>query len=270
MSQFIRKIWRFLKQKARDFRFFIYPKTVILLYHRIANVSDDPHKLSVTPENFRSHLAILAKNGYKFISMSECIQGTKFKTRTAVVTFDDGYADNLYNALPILESLKIPATIFVVSGKITERNMVQMPFYWDEETEAKDRGIPLTKEELIKLASHPLIEIGAHTITHPRLSELSIEMQKEEIENSKKDLEAVIGKSVIGFAYPFGGADKDFTRETMDIVRSAGFKYACSTTKAGFAQSSAASRGDTMFSIPRLNIRNQSPEMILEKCLQLS
>jgi peptidoglycan/xylan/chitin deacetylase (PgdA/CDA1 family) len=85
----------------------------------------------------------------------------------------------------------------------------------------------LQPAEIIQLARGGLIEIGAHTMTHPILSRLPIDEQRSEIRDSKIHLENILSKPVIGFAYPNGS----FTQETESIVKDLGFQYACSSKR---------------------------------------
>lgn len=106
------------------------PRSVILLYHRVAEISTDPQLLSVTPERFGEHLEILRRD-YHPISLQQLNKSLLNKTiphRGVVITFDDGYVDNLYNAKPLLEHYGIPATVFVTSGYIGQGR----EFWWDE------------------------------------------------------------------------------------------------------------------------------------------
>lgn len=102
----------------------LYPKTVILLYHRVAECRLDPEQLCVTPEHFAEQMACLRKH-----FNVRCLHNLhRWDTNSGiVVTFDDGYSDNLYHALPVLEEYDIPATIFVSSYYIETGN----PFWWD-------------------------------------------------------------------------------------------------------------------------------------------
>jgi peptidoglycan/xylan/chitin deacetylase (PgdA/CDA1 family) len=105
--------------------------TLILVYHRINDAALDPWALSVRPDHFAEHLAVLQRLFHP-ISLKELAQslqgGTKLKPNSVVITFDDGYADNLHNAKPILERFDCPATIFLVTGVIGS----PAEFWWDE------------------------------------------------------------------------------------------------------------------------------------------
>jgi len=198
-------------------------RAVILLYHRVARVTDDPHQLSVTPRHFREHIKYL-KNNYEVVSLqtlhTDFLKGV-LRNRVAI-TFDDGYADNFVHALPILEEYNVPATIFVVAGKIGASES----FFWDKGTQLIDRGRACTMDELQKLAQSSVIEIGAHTMTHPHLALEHLDRQREEIMRSKEVLEGHIKKSVTSFAYPFG-SEEDFDAKTIEFVKQAGFELAC-------------------------------------------
>ena len=102
----------------------------VLLYHRVANDPIDSQLLSVSPEHFDSQIKFLTEN-YNVIPLKEMVNNLLNKTlikNTLSITFDDGYADNLFNALPILEKYNAHATIFISTGMI-EKNR---EFWWDD------------------------------------------------------------------------------------------------------------------------------------------
>lgn len=103
---------------------------MVLCYHRVYNPSSDPQLLSVSPEHFEGHLQIISKY-FKPQSSSSLIADIRNKTvksRSVVLTFDDGYFDNYEFALPLLEKYNIPATFFIASAYIDNSK----EFYWDE------------------------------------------------------------------------------------------------------------------------------------------
>ncbi len=113
---------------------------------------------------------------------------------------------------------------------------------------ASDR-LMLSETEVAKLADGGLIEIGAHTVNHPKLRLLSQAEQKQEISESKRRLEAVIGATVTSFAYPYGTRD-DYDENSVASVRAAGFERACSIFW------SAVTRRSPMFELPRFVVRD--------------
>ncbi len=101
------------------------PPKLVLLYHRVAELTEDRSQLAVSPANFRQHMAYLSAE-FAVERFEDCAD--RWDETTVVVTFDDGYADNCLEALPILEAADVPATFFIATGTIgTERE-----FWWDE------------------------------------------------------------------------------------------------------------------------------------------
>ena len=100
------------------------------MYHRVASLELDPWALCVTAQHFAEHLEVLKKEA-RPISLKQLVQAHRqgqIPDRAVAVTFDDGYADNLYSAKPLLELYDIPATVFVASGYVGH----QHEFWWDE------------------------------------------------------------------------------------------------------------------------------------------
>ncbi|MEY8410221.1 polysaccharide deacetylase family protein [Lachnospiraceae bacterium 62-26] len=100
-------------------------EVLTLLYHRVADLEYDKNLLAVIPSNFYSQMSYLKKN-YQIVRFEQ--NWNELKEDAVCITFDDGYMDNFTNALPILEELDIPATIFVSTGNINTPE----EFWWDE------------------------------------------------------------------------------------------------------------------------------------------
>lgn len=101
------------------------PPVLVLLYHRVTNLPYDPQQLAVSPVNFRNHLAYLTSN-YNVCRFED--NWCTHKRPNVVITFDDGYEDNLLEALPILREYNVPATVFVATDAVENREC----FWWDE------------------------------------------------------------------------------------------------------------------------------------------
>src|SRR3989344_9483177 len=98
----------------------ILKKNIKRPYHKLADPQNDPHLLCVSPENFREQIKFLKEN-FRIVPLVQLVQevrSKKLKNKTLTITFDDGYADNLHNALPVLQEHNIPATIFLTAGYI--------------------------------------------------------------------------------------------------------------------------------------------------------
>ncbi len=184
------------------------PTSRILTYHSIGHRR---YEMNVTPEDFARQMAWLA-DSHEVISLDAAAAGKP----GVALTFDDGYADNLHHAAPVLAKHGFPATIFVVSGHLGGT----LPFEQEPES-----GRLMTPEELREAVAAG-IQIGAHTVHHPRLATLPLEAQEREIVDSRQALETLLEAPITAFAYPYGAAP-DFTAATEALVAAAGFHYAC-------------------------------------------
>jgi peptidoglycan/xylan/chitin deacetylase (PgdA/CDA1 family) len=109
-----------------------HPAVLILMYHRILDTEVDPWALAVTPHHFQEQLEVL-RNIAKAVQLQELVQrldSGSLADPLIVLTFDDGYADNLHNAKPLLERYEIPATVFVVTGSLGQPSEI-----WSDELE---------------------------------------------------------------------------------------------------------------------------------------
>ena len=118
-----------LKQILKRVTMPLRSSVVILMYHRVIEASSGPWNLCVSPKHFTEHLKILQQN-YPVLSLHDLLnslRNARLPKRGVVLTFDDGYADNLWNAKPLLEKYEVPATVFVASGSVDNNG-----FWWDE------------------------------------------------------------------------------------------------------------------------------------------
>jgi peptidoglycan/xylan/chitin deacetylase (PgdA/CDA1 family) len=120
---------RRLERRLRRLRNKFVSTNIILLYHRVSSVSHDPQLMCVSPEHFEQHMAVLREHAapMSLENLTHSLRTKHVPSRRAVVTFDDGYADNLINAKPVLEKHNVPATVFIPAGNIGQNR----GFYWD-------------------------------------------------------------------------------------------------------------------------------------------
>src|SRR5262245_40503041 len=122
--------WRRLGRLGKRWWRGMQRQAVILVYHRVVALDPDPLPIGVSPQNFAEHLAVI-RRFYRPLHLQGlvfCLEEGKLPERTVVLTFDDGYADNLYQAKPLLERYGVPATVFVTTGAMGQ----QQEFWWDE------------------------------------------------------------------------------------------------------------------------------------------
>src|SRR5947209_14606396 len=105
-------------------------RAMILLYHRVAELPQDPQLLCVSPSHFIEHLQVIRRWGrtIQLGKLDQALQGVDRRRHMIIVTFDDGYADNLYNAKPLLERYDVPATTLIATGYMG----CDREFWWDE------------------------------------------------------------------------------------------------------------------------------------------
>ncbi len=159
----------------------------ILMYHSIGEpASDDPTgNYTVELEAFKQQMQLLSDLK---IPVSGPM-GPGASRPEVVLTFDDGYRDNLLLVAPILEKYHFPFTVFVVSDFIDSSNLY------------------LSSAELKELSQ--LATIGLHGQTHRNLAKVDIQQVQKEIRIGKMKLESILGKEVVHFSYPHGGANRE-------------------------------------------------------------
>jgi peptidoglycan/xylan/chitin deacetylase (PgdA/CDA1 family) len=328
-----------IRRVARAVANIVAPRVIVLLYHRVNEVPSDPQLLCVSRKHFAEHLQVL--QDFTRPGLLRTLQGalehTFVRYPAVILTFDDGYADNLHYAKPLLEHYEMPATVFVTTDllgskagfwkdvlnrillrpgnlpKTLKLNINGASVQWDlgaaarygvEDFERHHRwdvsqpNNPTTRqqlyrslsymlqtasgseqrnvvneivswasvatcnssddcilspEEVIQLARDGLVEVGSHTASHPVLSCLALNEQREEIQQSKRRLEDILGYPVTSFAYPYGGLSH-YTPETVVATREAGFKVACSNFE-GIVR-----RNSDMYQLPRFLVRDWDGE----------
>jgi len=175
-----------------------------LCYHA---VSDSwPAALAVTPARFESQLNWLAAQGYRGVTFGELVAQRSEGKRVAV-TFDDGYRSLVANALPALERVGWPATIFVPPAFMDGAHALAWPGvdHWRDSVHSHELA-PLSWPELRLLAERRW-EIGSHTLSHPHLTRLDDDSLLEELRASRLACERQLQNDCASVAYPYGDVD---------------------------------------------------------------
>ncbi len=252
--------------KLADSYLSIFPATstlLIFLFHSLYESEEeaarglmDPQQ-AVTAEMFHGFVASLHEQGYRFVSPEDIAAGLDPAGRYAMITFDDGYANNR-RALATMEEFQAPAVFFIASNHV----LTGKPFWWDVlYRELQKRGQPADKPgdacaalkrlrtcdveeqmiaafgsaafqtvsdidrpfnaaELATFARHPLVHIGNHTADHAILTNYTPGEVREQIGRAQESLEAITGRAPAIFAYPNGNV----SRAAMEAANEAGLR----------------------------------------------
>ena len=213
----------------------------ILLYHHVGAPPPTGgwRSLFVSPKHFDRQMRVLHLLGYKGLSMHDLepyLLGDK-TGKVVGITFDDGYVDNVENALPVLQRFGFTATCYVVSGLVGSVNV------WDAENGVPPS--PLMDIDQLKSWVAGGMEIGAHTRSHVNLCKCDDATALAEIAGCKDDLELALGVHIQSFCYPFG----EHRAEHAEMARLAGYHTATTIVKG------RASLSDDRMRLPRISVR---------------
>jgi peptidoglycan/xylan/chitin deacetylase (PgdA/CDA1 family) len=186
----------------------------MLMYHAIAEGVDDPNRICVSPRRFEAQMRFLKRSGLRGVCVRELLlaAGKEHAKGLVGLTFDDGYENFLYVAVPILRKYGFYATVFAVGGMLGAENA------WDEGPRMKLLGA-----EGLREAARLGMEVGSHGMSHIGLSGSRAEELGKEVVESRQMLGEILGEAIEGFCYPYGSVDGATTR----AARQAGYSYAC-------------------------------------------
>ena len=221
-------VWRLLALVARLVP--PAPRMTVLLYH---SISDGGDFFAVSPGEFRRQMEYL-KQQMDIASLERAFRhakGERILRNSVAITFDDGYQDFLTAALPILQELGIPATVFVL-GDSPDRTQLE-------------NNLPLlSREQLRALGSEALVAVGSHALSHKKLSRLSPEDLQHELTESYRLITGRVGAAPSYLAYPKGA----FNQEVVQAATQAGYEGGCSVIER------AVQAGDNPYTLPRIQI----------------
>lgn len=233
--------WRGAREKMSRGRWLETTRGVAVLMYHAFTPGDQGSRYVIPGRTFARQLRALAALRYRVVSFEDLARslrsGQPLPRRAAVITIDDGYADNLEVAAPILRRRGCPATIFLVSRRLGGSN--------DWSRSHPVAGLPLLSAEQVKRLWAEGVDLGAHTRTHCSLPSAGDVQVVEEVGGSRTDLEALLGEPVATFAYPYGR----FEERAREAAAGAEFAGACTV------ESRPAGPGEDPLLIPRIEIQ---------------
>jgi peptidoglycan/xylan/chitin deacetylase (PgdA/CDA1 family) len=216
---------------------------LVLAYHAIADLPAGTtlRPYSVPPAEFIAQLDTLERAGYRFIDVDALLAAldgaSSLPPKAALVTFDDCYADLRSIAAPALAARGIPAVAFAVPGRLGAKN--------DWDAAGTEPHLQLLDAEGLRDLSRFGIEVGAHSLTHARLTEVAPEQLVGEVVGCCDRLEAAGLTRPRVFAYPYGAQDAS----VVAAVREAGLRAAFIT------ESGLVGPKSDRFRLPRMELR---------------
>jgi peptidoglycan/xylan/chitin deacetylase (PgdA/CDA1 family) len=209
------------------------------MYHEI--VSGEPQEIhAVSVAQFTSQMNWLQQNGYTIVGfesqLSNDLRNILFPQKSVVLTFDDGYLDNYTNALPVLQQLGISATFFLIGGYIGSTSK------WRK---GNLSTTPLLNLQQVREMDRMGMQFGSHSMTHSDLTTLIPETLKQEISQSRNELEQALGKTVDTFSYPYSR----YNSLTIECLKAHKYRLAC-TFQPGYV----GRAGSKQFELQRIGI----------------
>ena len=226
----------------------------ILLYHSVSDQVSSGFRLwSISPPHFAEQMSYLKQTGYHPITILQLVQILTtnpglLPKNVIVITFDDGFRDFLTGALPVLQALRFPSTLYIPAGYVGKTSL-----WLSREGEANR---PLLDWEDLCAIHEAGVEVGAHSLTHPQLDTLSVEAAWKEVRLPKEIMEQRLGWSIDSFAYPHGYYSYQVRQ---DVIRS-GYSSAAGVKNA------MSGIDDDIYSLSRMTITS---DVTLERFVEM-
>jgi peptidoglycan/xylan/chitin deacetylase (PgdA/CDA1 family) len=178
---------------------------LVLCYHAVSPTWSAP--LSVTPEALASQLGVLVRRGWRGATFRDAVIDPPAR-RTLAVTFDDAFLSVLERAYPILADLGVPGTVFVPTAFSTQRQHLSWAGIdrWSRTPDSSELQC-MSWDDLGRLVDSGW-EIGSHTRTHPRLTQLDGAALGAELGESRRECIERLGGPCDSIAYPYGDVDE--------------------------------------------------------------
>ena len=203
------------------------PVVPVLMYHSVSSDRETGvrpyYRVVTTPSQFHLHLEILKGRNYSTYASTDLepllTQTLSAGSKPVLITFDDGYADFYRYAYPALQERGFSASMYLPTAYIGDQRETfkgRECLTWKEVRELSDSGV----------------EFGSHTVTHPKLYQLSDAQIFDELCRSKSTIEDKIGRRVDSFAYPYAipQGDSRFLLRLKKILIDVGYKTCFCTT----------------------------------------
>ncbi|HVA31693.1 MAG TPA: polysaccharide deacetylase family protein [Gaiellaceae bacterium] len=222
----------------------------VLMYHKVNDLPNN--RMSMPVDRFDEQMAQLREFGYRVVDLDAVLahygRGEPLPEGAVLITFDDGYRDNLLNAAPVLAKHGYPAVQFVPIAYVGDTQ----PLPHERYLAAHGVHNPTVDWDEIRELERYGVRIESHGISHKPLAELEIDEAAREIAISKLELERRLGRPVRAFSY-VKGSEADYKPVHPSLVKQAGYDIAFT------AVSGANSPRSDPLQLRRYNVEPYSP-----------
>lgn len=227
----------------------------VLMYHRVGAAHNAwEARYAIAPDAYAAHMHALSGAGFRAVGIDALVAwlegGPPLPAHAIVVTFDDGFRGVREHALPVMETLAWPFTVFLVSDLIGQQDV------WTRSANPAGVTYPLLDAGEIRDMQQRGVSFHSHTRSHASLPALDEDALADQLGGSRAHLSDLLGRDVAYLAYPFGHVDDRVEAAT----RAAGYRAAFST-QSGFNR-----RDVNRFRIRRIDVYGiDTPQMLLRK-----
>ncbi|HJT23262.1 MAG TPA: polysaccharide deacetylase family protein [bacterium] len=182
----------------------------VLMYHRVVEkaLTNSKYNVYVTRETLEEQMRFLKDRGFETITFGDLLT-RRIPEKPVILTFDDGYEDNYLYLLPLLKKYGMKAVVYILGDRKHKTNFWDIP-------QGEPEAVLLKEKQIKEMDESGLVEFGAHSMNHSKLTELKPAEIRREVEGSKKALEKLLGKPVMSFAYPFGLLNEEIKKITAE------------------------------------------------------
>ncbi len=187
----------------------------VLMYHRVVEKApaDSKYNVYVVREKLEEQFQFLKSRGFEAVTFGDLL-ARRAPAKPVLLTFDDGYEDNYLHLLPLLKKYRMRAVVYLLGDRKHRNNFWDIP-------QGEPAAALLKEKQIREMSESGLVEFGAHSMNHVKLTELKPAQIRREVEGSKKALEKFLGKPVLSFAYPYGLLNN----EIKEITAQAGYPF---------------------------------------------
>jgi peptidoglycan/xylan/chitin deacetylase (PgdA/CDA1 family) len=187
----------------------------VLMYHQVVEKTPAASKynIHVTRMDLEKQLRSLRARGFQPVTFEDLLT-RRIPDKPVILTFDDGYENNYGQLFPLLRQYGMKAVVYILGNRKHRNNFWDIP-------QGEPEAALLKDSQIREMSESGLVEFGAHSLNHARLTQLKPQAVQKEVEGSKQSIEKLLGKPVLSFAYPYGLYNEPIKK----ITKEAGYRF---------------------------------------------